>query len=75
MLWLARYEPSYDMNGRVRAHNYCFGRVRAHDMDYVVGWSGMDAKWSSTLFCVDAKWSSTLFSVDAKWSSTSFSNP
>jgi hypothetical protein len=53
---------SYDMNGRVRAHNYCFGRVRAHDMDYVVGWSGVDVKWSSTLFGVDAKWSSTLFS-------------
>jgi hypothetical protein len=62
MLWLAEYEPSYNMNGRVWAHGYCFGHVRAHDMDYVVEWSGVDAMWPSTLFGVDAKWSSTLFS-------------
>jgi hypothetical protein len=28
---------SHIMIGRVQAHNYCFGCVRAHDMDYVVG--------------------------------------
>jgi hypothetical protein len=72
---IGRVRAKLRMNGRVRAHDYCFGRVRAHDMDYVVIWSVVDIKWSSTLFCVDAKWSSTLFGVDAKWSSTSFFNP
>jgi hypothetical protein len=72
---IGRVRAMLRMNGQVWAHDYCFGRVRSHDMDYVVRWSGVDAKWSSTLFCVDAKWSSTLFGVDAKWSSTSFFNP